>query len=475
MDENDFGAMNDAEFDAVLAHSVEGQAPPDEVVELVSPWHCSVKRVLWGMALMMMNIQLLYLEYILPAVGCFMLIFGLRSLRRESAFFACAYAIAWVRSIYFFSTVMIDASAMRADIYGSELMQALAYVMVALTLGTVFCFVLGFRAVLVRAGREDGTKWLWRLAGWYTVFAAAAIIRVESTLIALLFIACFLLIIFGIARVSRSLSSAGYAITPAGVLVPERQVCALVLGAVALGTALVYIFGAKYPMEWQEKEEARSAEAQEVLLALEELGFPSEILSDLTEEELLACRGAESVIVESGEHALAGRASRVNELLITHVAVNLDSESGRVRLFHHFRLQTEAEYYGTEMFDVIPLYYSDFMKTGEASGRVLYDGKTTFASPYYSMEETGVQGWFSTEVHIRAAFSLPEGGTNKRGYITYEASACGKDIMYENAFVYYTHRTGKLIYPVVGTKDIPSSFFGQDGFKKVTDVFLYQR
>ncbi|MBQ9746334.1 MAG: hypothetical protein IJW21_05885, partial [Clostridia bacterium] len=251
MDEKDFGAMNEVEFEAMLASGVGGEAPPEEVVELVSPWHKSVKRVLWGFALTMLNIQFLYLQYILPAIGFFMLVLGLRALRKENGFFSAAYVLAWVRSVYFFSTVIINASPMHGDIYESGFMWGLAYLMVVLTLATVFCFALGFRAVLRKTGGAEDEKWLWRLAVWYTVFAAAAVISMQSAIIALLLMACFLFIVFGIARVSRKLSWAGYAITPAGVSVSDRRLSACVLGTVALGMALVYVFGAKYPMKWQ--------------------------------------------------------------------------------------------------------------------------------------------------------------------------------------------------------------------------------
>ena len=492
MSEKDFREMNDAEFEAMLASGVDGQPPPEEVVELVSPWHKSVKRVLWGFALTLLNIQFLYLQYILPAIGFFMLIFGLRALRKENKFFGAAYVLAWARSIYFFSSLAINASAMHSDIYASNFMWGLTYFVVVLTLATVFCFALGFREVLRKTGGEDGAKWLCRLVVWYTIFAAAAVISIQSTLIALAFMVCFVFIVVGIARVSRNLSWAGYAITPAKVRVSDKQLCAAVLGTVALGIVLVYFFGAKYPMKWQAEETERSAETLAVMAELEALGFPSDVLADLTEEEILACKGAESVYVESGEAALnEGRRVKelvnkygleyyetktvydVKELVITDVAVNLDSK--RVRVFHHFRFQAEAEYYGTEMLDVIPLYSRDFLKSGDVSGRVLYDDGATFVSTYYSLEEAGVQGWFSAEPHIRAAFSLPSGGENKRGYVTYEASAKSTAISYANAYVYYTHRTGEFIYPVVGTKDIPSSFFGQEGFKKITTIFGYER
>ncbi len=492
MSEKDFRAMNDAEFEAMLASGVDGQPPPEEVVELVSPWHKSIKRVLWGFALTLLNLKFLYLQYILPAIGFFMLIFGLRALRKENKFFGAAYVLAWARSAYFFSTLIVNAAAAHSDIYESGFMRGLTYFFVLLTLATVFCFVFGFREVLRKTGGEDGAKWVNRLAVWYTVFTVAAVISIQSTLIALAFMACFVFIIFGIARVSRSLSWAGYAIIPAKVRVSDKCLCAAVLGTVAVGIALVYFFGAQYPMNWQAEESTHSAEAREVMAELEALGFPKEVLADLTEEEILACRGAESVYVERGEVALNDgrvveykyeengivhikkyREYDVHELVITDVAVNLDAK--RVRVFHHFRFQAEPKYYGTEMLDIIPLYCRDFLKSGDVSGRVLYDDGATFSSPYYSLEEAGVQGWFSAEPHIRAAFSLPKEGANKRGYVTYEASAKSTDISYANAYVYYTHRTGELIYPVVGTKDIPSSFFGQDGFKKITTIFGYER
>ncbi|MBQ7291406.1 MAG: hypothetical protein IJW76_06775 [Clostridia bacterium] len=496
MSEKNFGAMNDAEFEEMLAEGIESSLPSEEVVELVSPWHKSVKRVLWGFALTLLDLQFLYLQYILPATGFFMLLFGLRALRKENKFFSAAYVLAWVRSVYFFSTLIINASAMHSDIYESNFMWVLAYINVLFTLATVYCFVFGFRGVLQKTGGEDGAKWLNKLAVWYTVFAVAAVISIQSTLIALAFMVCFVFIVVGIARVSRSLSWAGYAITPAKVRVSDKCLCAAVLGTVALGIALVYFFGAKYPMKWQAEENVHSAEAREVMAELEALGFPKDILADLTEEEILACRGAKSVYVESGEHALNDgrtveykyeengivhikkyREYDVHELVMTQVIVSLPSEGvhirSRLRVFHHFRFKEEAEYYGTELLDIVPLYYDEWRKTSDISGRVLYDGENTYTSPYYSLDETSVPGFFSLEPHIRAAFSLHKEGTNKRGYVSYEVTGI-REKPYDSLIqVIFVHRTDKFTYPLKGSKDIFNTASEHTGFRKVQCMFTY--
>ncbi len=48
-----------------------------------------------------------------------------------------------------------------------------------------------------------------------------------------------------------------------------------------------------------------------------------------------------------------------------------------------------------------------------------------------------------------AEFSLPTGGEDQRGYVTYTATAHYADLKYLiNSWVNYTHQTGWLQYPV---------------------------
>ena len=47
--------------------------------------------VVWGIALKTLTLQLLYLDYILPTLGCILLVLGFRTLRQENRALRWAY------------------------------------------------------------------------------------------------------------------------------------------------------------------------------------------------------------------------------------------------------------------------------------------------------------------------------------------------------------------------------------------------
>ena len=63
---------DDLRFDALLTESADTLPPPADV----SPWRSAMSCVVWGIALKTLTLQLLYLDYILPTLGCILLVLG---------------------------------------------------------------------------------------------------------------------------------------------------------------------------------------------------------------------------------------------------------------------------------------------------------------------------------------------------------------------------------------------------------------
>ena len=61
---------DDLRFDALLTESADTLPPPADV----SPWRSAMSCVVWGIALKTLTLQLLYLHYILPTLGCILLV-----------------------------------------------------------------------------------------------------------------------------------------------------------------------------------------------------------------------------------------------------------------------------------------------------------------------------------------------------------------------------------------------------------------
>ena len=68
---------DDLRFDALLTEGADALPPPADV----SPWRSAMSCVVWGIALKTLTLQLLYLHYILPTLGCILLVLGFSILR----------------------------------------------------------------------------------------------------------------------------------------------------------------------------------------------------------------------------------------------------------------------------------------------------------------------------------------------------------------------------------------------------------
>ena len=64
--------MNDREFDALL-ESAAPELPPDDVARDVTPWRRAIGNILGGSALCSITLNLLAMNYLLPAIGVILL------------------------------------------------------------------------------------------------------------------------------------------------------------------------------------------------------------------------------------------------------------------------------------------------------------------------------------------------------------------------------------------------------------------
>ena len=231
-------------------------------------------------------------------------------------------------------------------------------------------------------------------------------------------------------------------------------------------------------MDWQPKSDSLSAEAVEIRAELLALGYPKDALNDLSEDDLLACRGATLVVVHEADKPMnGGREVRedfgssthistvydVRELHFTDVAVRLPGEAERWRVLHHFRWTEEVKFRGTELVRLWPAYYEDDSwrpDGGVPTGRVLYDDAegNAYAAPCASLtvERYTVTNWFGRTYHledISAEFSLPSRGKNRRGYVAYSTEETDGETTFLASRSNYTHQESLLQYPVRTAKD----------------------
>lgn len=133
MRERKQNAMREAELDRLLECGLT-DLPPGDVLEDVTPWKRAMNRVLLGMALTGITLNVLCLNYLLPAVGMALLLLGFRALRRENRWFGVCWGITVVRTAYGYGLLVLDTTILRGAFYASPAAVVLAAADLALSL-----------------------------------------------------------------------------------------------------------------------------------------------------------------------------------------------------------------------------------------------------------------------------------------------------------------------------------------------------
>lgn len=498
MREHERESARDDAFEALLAQSVD-ELPPEEIVADVTPWRRAMERVLFGLALCMVTLNFWCLNYLLPAIGTVLLLLGFRALRRENPWLRGCFVCAVLRAACVFPSLILNTTILPGDACRS----AAAAVSAALMLALLLCFWQGLRAVRRKAGLPAQGGGAGSLLAWYVLMCVLAAVHYTGLLVPIAMLVGYGCILRSLFRLSGALDEAGYAIAPQPVRVTDRCIALVLAAALGIGCTLGYLFGSSYRMDWQPADTSEQTQTAAIRQQLLDLGFPEDVLNDLTPEDIAACDGALRIVTKTEDYPVNdGRnvlweaynekneryyvqdtVYDVKELRLTSVGVQLPGERETWMVFHHFLWTTDPGFYGTEAIQIRPACRSipeGWAAAGDATGRVLYDrGGQTFAAPYASLgartfTANTVLWGEQTSTDLFAAFSLPRHGEHTRGYVAYSTTEA-RDGYILSSGVYYTHQQSWLQYPVVTAmeKRLTTTWGDSDAFRTVQDVLQF--
>lgn len=489
MHNHEFYFMNEQEFDALLENSLPSQAP-DDIVQDVTPWREAMDRILVGLALTNVTLNFLLLQYILPAIGYIQIIRGWRTLRRENHWFRAGWLLSIPQAAIFFLTLILNATVWQEVVFDLPFFTGLSWCNAAAEFGTIFCLWGGFRSVQRKAGLPAHAGSAVALMVWYAVIGYLAVMQYSGWLLGLPVLVGYFFILRSLYELSKELDEAGYAIQAAPVRLSDDTLAKAIWAILLIGILCGYLFFGRHPMDWQPVEETITPEQTEIREHLTDLGFPEEILDDLTAEDLAACKGALRVTVDVEELAMNdGREVRevngnstsiyteydVHELKVTSVAVQLPGDREHWKLIHHFLWQEEPSYRGNEAIQLWPAYREDagWRQEGGFTGRVLYDeAGQTLASPFYHLDNetyTSDTVFWGQQVStdVFAAYTIPKTGEHCRGYVSYEILEM-RDGYLVDGWANFIHQEGWFQYPVKSAMEYrkTSGWFGNGPFIK---------
>ena len=476
MRDPDWESMDEQEFEALLEGSVT-QPPPEQVVAEVTPWRLATKRILTGIALTSITLNFFWLNYLLPAIGMALMLLGFRALRRENRWLGLCFGITVFRAVYLYAGLILNSTIWFSLVSSSPVVYGLSVLNLALTYVQLLCLWGGFRAVQRKAGLPPHAGSAVALLIWYGITGLLAVLRYSGLILPLVMLVCYILILRSLWKLSKELDQAGYAIRPAPVRIADGIVAVAITILLVGGCLLSWLLGSKYPMDWQAANPAEHSGMEEIKAQLLELGFPDDVLQDLTAEDIAACDGALRVVTDVYDHAVDN--SEKEPLRITGVAVELPGQRERWMIFHHFLWTADPGFYGTESIQLWPAQHlsKGWESAGALTGRVLYDKDgTTYTAPYYYL---GQQTFTSesifwgeqTSTDLFAAFSMPETGEHYRGYVAYPVAKL-RDGYIMDSWFNYTHQRTALQYPAMTAMEFQMSgaWDGNGPFRTIQDA-----
>lgn len=479
-DQNLFNSNVEKEFEKDIL-DVLPEIPPEGILKKVIPCRRAMNFIIAGFALSAIRINLLWLQFILPSLGFIFLIIGFRTLSHENSWFRLCKISAVVVSILNIFYLGINATIYRKafsdSVYGTSLVIIDAFIMI---LFLIF-FAKGLRELQQKAGIKPHTGFLIMMMLWYSAAAFLGLMQAEIGLLGFIFVILYILFLISLNKVAKALYASGYAIKTVPVKMSDKWIYAIALSAAVISVSCGLIFFNSYPMAWSPVPENEHSEVEDIKAHLLELGFPENVLNDLSDEDIMSCKGAIDLTKEVDELPMnSGRkvveedlgtprrstVYDVKELVVTHILVKLPSDNEnkiRWRVFHCFYWKTDPGFCGT---DVIEIWtpkndvVNSFDITSDFTGRVMYnkDGQI-YSAPYHSVSNKVTVSSFGYSRRYESPFlefSLPKDGDSKRFYVTYEFEQVGPPV-FISCWVNYVHQENVFMYPVVTASEFRST------------------
>lgn len=449
------------EFDRLL-YQGSAQLPPGlPGQELPKPWKKPMGRICRGLALISITLNFLGLDVILPAVGTVLLWLGLRPLRRENGGFRFAYVCATV-----YAVLRMAAEALRAtpfdlrlaELIGMEwyttagpvpfyyaLRTVVIQFMLTLTVGGLW---RGLKGVFLSAGQKPRTAAAGGLVILEALMIPMALIGLEGWLLVGPILLLWILLVWNLRKISKSLDEAGYALAPAPVRLPGGCALGLWLGVPLLAVAILPLRFNRLPVNGTAPIYGPSVRDEALYQELLDLGFPEDILIKLSGEQMSMLRGAYGLTVKgwpifSGDHP-----DGIPHTVLFEVPVRDDQYGFRTVYMAYLCWDAEkaAQCGYMEGIQATPDWHGVTVHTTCPEGKLEWqeDGKyhTAPLSFRFRSDGSGFASYF-------ADFSLPEGADGPvEGWVCWEAAPSFPGILtVYNYQLVLAHRRSPWQYP----------------------------
>ncbi len=429
------------DLDRQIIDQLNGVTPPEEEIRRINPWSKPIGFVTWGLILTTLQLNFLYLQYLMPTIGVILIFLGFRSLRDENRYFKMVWILAIVKLSLQLANLVRVSTPLNLVNYPRTTVGA---VMLALQISMFLIFHTALKEAYKRSGRLMESAPLLRASVWAVAAFFVALSPLSSSPLAFIPLAiCYIRIVQSLYRVGSQLGDTGYILLNAPVRTNNR---AFGLAYFLVALAIVITCSAFYnhlKVEPREYHPPETTAARQDLLGM---GFPAEALQLLGDEDVTMLSGAINV-------------EAFSELMkdIESTTVYIEMPENVVFVMESFAWK-EGQ----------PVWQDGILISGETKTKdkqiigsgLFYSTKGTKYTANFPRLVCGKMAqdtFFGPEraVSIAGALSYPFGSKDQSGYVLYRYTVMADSDKYVTQSLFnYMHLSNPLRIPYAKTEDL---------------------
>ena len=439
-------------------------------VEDMNPWRDPISLVAWGFLMTSFTLNFLLLQYIIPTIGVTLLYLGFRNMRKGNRWFYAAWILSGIKLLWQLIQLIIYATPIHTFDKNN---MALGTIMVIWQLILLIVFRTATRTMLFKEGvKPDRDPSLWLIVWTILITICAFSSLANSWIVFVPLIIFYLAMIHSLYKIGDDMGAVSNSFIEAPVRVESRAGAWGYLITCFMVVMLSSFFANHTSPVASEQATITDSKTRSKLL---ELGFPKDIISDLSDYDIALL--SDAFHVEYSSELL--NYGQVDSLLQVNANINHDASPGDrlqattvyVELPDHFLyviisfIWKEGNAYWQDGFTI--LGEDDF----ELLNGVLLFHKNgteyTAPIPRLKCEEVAANSWFSASVskQISGAVSYPFHSQNQRGYIFYRLPLSPERYYGGNCFN-YMHNSYPFQFPYRQTESRIQSGSFHDSIKQ---------
>lgn len=167
-------------------------------------WKQTYEKILIGMGLFGITLNVLFLNQILPFLGALLLFTGFRKLRLENRWLKAGYAGAVLKVVITIVIIVLGSVLEREKIYALYAWKVIAFCGGILPTVLMLCFFLGMREELEKRGEKIKIEVLLHIIVWYIVVTVLAVQEYEGWILGVVIVAAYIGILVELKHIAEN-------------------------------------------------------------------------------------------------------------------------------------------------------------------------------------------------------------------------------------------------------------------------------